>query len=322
MIKIGVESPIQLALVSQEAVELEIQVQPPLELMLAHNDVTKGDKGDSAYIIAVKNGFVGTEQQWEESLNGTDGIDGIDGREVELQTTSTYIQWRYVGDTLWTNLIALSSLEGQDGRPVEIQSDGEYIQWRLVGDATWIDIIPIADLKGADGKSAYQSYLDTTSDVPPLSESEWANLCSTKVSEAPIDGIDYVRQNGTWVPFPEIIEALQINYLELLVGLFPPEFNNGNSSSAKNIDWNKGQNQKITLTASCTVTLQSFTGTGRFQIKFIQDSVGGRSVTFSGQTVKNPSNFDFSTGQPYQECIATFYWDGGKYIMLSTPYYS
>ena len=111
------------------------------------------------------------------------------------------------GDTLWTNLIALSSLEGQDGRSVEIQSDGEYIQWRLVGDATWIDIIPISDLKGVDGKSAYQSYLDTTSDVPPLSESEWANLYSTKVSEAPIDGIDYVRQNGTWVSLPERIGA-------------------------------------------------------------------------------------------------------------------
>ena len=42
---------------------------------------------------------------------------------------------------------------------------------------------------------------------PSLSESEWANLYSTKVSEAPIDGTDYVRQNGTWVPLPERIGA-------------------------------------------------------------------------------------------------------------------
>ena len=147
-------------------------------------------------------------------------------------------------------------------------------------------------------------------------------MYSTKVSEAPIDGIDYVRQNGTWVPFPEEIEALKINYLKLLVGLFQPEFDNGNSGATKTIDWASGQNQKITLTANCVLTLPSITGTGRFQIKFIQDSVGGRAVTFSGQTVKNPSSFDFSTGTANQECIATFYWDGAKYIFLSIPYYS
>ena len=102
---------------------------------------------------------------------------------------------------------------------------------------------------------------------------------------------------------------------------YQTEFDNGNSGVAKPIDWNNGQNQRITLTANCVLTLPSVTGTGRFQIKFIQDMFGGWSVTFAGQTVKNPSNFDFANGQPYQECIATFYWDGGKYIMLSTPYY-
>ena len=65
-------------------------------------------------------------------------------------------------------------------------------------------------------------------------------------------------------------------------------------------------NQKIILTANCVLTLPSVTGTGRFQIRFIQDSVGGRSVTFSDQTIKNPSSFDFSTGTASQECIATF----------------
>ena len=55
---------------------------------------TNGTDGDSAYQVAVNNGFVGTEQQWLESLvgetgaqgapglpgtNGTDGVDGADG---------------------------------------------------------------------------------------------------------------------------------------------------------------------------------------------------------------------------------------------------
>lgn len=39
-------------------------------------------------------------------------VNGADGREVEMQTTATHIQWRYTGDTSWTNLLALSSLGG------------------------------------------------------------------------------------------------------------------------------------------------------------------------------------------------------------------
>lgn len=46
---------------------------------------TANANGDSAYQVAVTNGFVGTEQQWLDSLvgpqgpAGVDGIDGIDG---------------------------------------------------------------------------------------------------------------------------------------------------------------------------------------------------------------------------------------------------
>ena len=48
-------------------------------------------------------------------IDGDDGIDGTDGREIELQKTSTYIQWRYVGDSNWNNLIALSDIKGEQG---------------------------------------------------------------------------------------------------------------------------------------------------------------------------------------------------------------
>lgn len=47
--------------------------------------------------------------------DGSDGSDGADGREVEFQVNSTHIQWRYVGDVSWTNLIALSALMGPVG---------------------------------------------------------------------------------------------------------------------------------------------------------------------------------------------------------------
>lgn len=39
------------------------------------------DNGLSAYEIAVKNGYVGTEQEWLESLKGADGANGVDGKD-------------------------------------------------------------------------------------------------------------------------------------------------------------------------------------------------------------------------------------------------
>jgi hypothetical protein len=47
----------------------------------------------------------------------TGGGSGEDAREVELQNNGTHIQWRYVGDVDWQNLVALSSLKGDAGTP-------------------------------------------------------------------------------------------------------------------------------------------------------------------------------------------------------------
>ncbi len=40
---------------------------------------------------------------------------GDSGREIELQATKTHLQWRYVGDTDWMDLIALSEISGMKG---------------------------------------------------------------------------------------------------------------------------------------------------------------------------------------------------------------
>ena len=51
----------------------------------------------------------------QPGTNGTNGSDGENGREIELQVTEEYIQWRYVGDTTWYDLISLSLLKGGTG---------------------------------------------------------------------------------------------------------------------------------------------------------------------------------------------------------------
>lgn len=38
-------------------------------------------RGESAYEVAVRNGFEGTEQEWLESLKGKDGINGENGKD-------------------------------------------------------------------------------------------------------------------------------------------------------------------------------------------------------------------------------------------------
>lgn len=49
------------------------------------------------------------------STGGNDGTDGADGREIELQKSATHIQWRYVGEESWKDLVALADLKGAKG---------------------------------------------------------------------------------------------------------------------------------------------------------------------------------------------------------------
>ena len=94
------------------------------------------------------------EYSYTDHLTGQPGADGTDGREVELRATSTFIQWRYAGETTWNNLVAMSSLKGADGtngREVELQATSTYIQWRYAGETTWKNLAALSSLKGADG---------------------------------------------------------------------------------------------------------------------------------------------------------------------------
>lgn len=57
-------------------------------------------------------------QNGQDGINGTNGVDGtngLNGREIELQKDLYFIQWRYVGEPGWRNLIAYSELKGDKG---------------------------------------------------------------------------------------------------------------------------------------------------------------------------------------------------------------
>ena len=75
-----------------------------------------------------------------EENGGGGGTPGKDGREIELQNSGTAIQWRYVGDSDWTDLVQLSDLKGEGipeggitGQVLTKQSDTD-------GEVVWKDI--------------------------------------------------------------------------------------------------------------------------------------------------------------------------------------
>ena len=64
---------------------------------------------------------------------GEKGDPGQDGKNIELQTTATEIQWRYVGedDTQWRKLVDIAALKGDQGDPGSQGLPGAQVQLRL-----------------------------------------------------------------------------------------------------------------------------------------------------------------------------------------------
>ena len=96
-----------------------------------------------------------------DGKDGINGIDGTNGKEIEIQKTDLYIQWRYKGGE-WQNLVALADIagpsgqsgtNGENGKTPEFRVNGNQLQWRYTGDTTWLNLYDLSALKGADGKN-------------------------------------------------------------------------------------------------------------------------------------------------------------------------
>lgn len=128
----------------------------------------KGDKGDQG-----DPGIPGDPgKDGQPGLAGKDGVGtpgapgqpGKDGRQITLRTYGNFLQYQYVGDSMWTQVYDLSQLQGKDGkdgingvngtsgREVEFDVSAGYIRWRYVGDSTWKSLIALSQLTGAPGK--------------------------------------------------------------------------------------------------------------------------------------------------------------------------
>lgn len=76
----------------------------------------------------------------EVQVPGLTGPQGEPGAEIELRKTSTHIQWRYVGDLTWIDLVPLSDITGPatievgttttgaPGTDASVVNDGDNVQ--------------------------------------------------------------------------------------------------------------------------------------------------------------------------------------------------
>ena len=130
-----------------------------------------GEDGNTPFIGENGNWWIGTTdtgikaagtdgKDGKDGTNGINGIDGTDGKQIEIQKTDQYIQWRYEGGE-WQNLVALADItgpagqngtDGEDGKTPEFRVDGNQLQWRYTGDTVWLNLYDLSTLKGADGK--------------------------------------------------------------------------------------------------------------------------------------------------------------------------
>lgn len=61
----------------------------------------------SAYGIAVKHGYTGSEEDWIASLKGERGY----STEIRYNSETNYLEWKYEDQTAWTNLMSLTELQ-------------------------------------------------------------------------------------------------------------------------------------------------------------------------------------------------------------------
>ena len=81
-------------------------------------------EAESKVEFRVQDGYIQVTEDGEtwknlvdiDDLKGQPGQPGqaVDGKQVEFQATETHIQWRYVGDDTWEDLIALDEIDGED----------------------------------------------------------------------------------------------------------------------------------------------------------------------------------------------------------------
>lgn len=161
----------------------------------------KGDDGDSAYTIAVANGFIGTEVQWLASLKGTkgdtgDSITDVTSSKVGKNTTVNV----YVEGSLAESFIVSDGLDGA-GAGDMLKSVYDTNANGKVDNAEVADAVPWSGITGKPAvgdmtKEIYDTTNDGKVDIANLADATpWTGITG-KPSTYPIDETKSVMKDS------------------------------------------------------------------------------------------------------------------------------
>ena len=122
------------------------------EDLIANGGGVPGPAGPSAYEVAVSEGFVGTEAEWLVSLEGEPGAEGPMGPAgADSTVPGPEGPAGADGATGATGATGAAGEDGEDGRNPEFQMSATHVQWRWVGDTVWLDLVPLSSITGPEG---------------------------------------------------------------------------------------------------------------------------------------------------------------------------
>lgn len=175
-----------------------------------------------------------------DDITGPQGEQGVNGKQVEFNVSSTHIQWRYVGDSAWNDLIEIEDLKGDEGTdasyvtytvnyvygciPTIAEQFSNYKTTQEIKSYEWITNMPrledsiYADdflgwyIKGADRQVKEYDFIGGNVTL----EAKW-NTESSEIASRLCKGVNIVYENNTYV-------AYTLNEEEIIV---PKYFDDG-----------------------------------------------------------------------------------------------
>jgi hypothetical protein len=155
---------------------------------------------------------------------------GPKGSEVELQNNGTYVQWKYLGDSEWKDLVLLADLEGEKGDPGQtIVSDTpppspyEGLQWFrstdgrtfIYYDGHWVQDANMTVVEGPPGKEVELRNDGTNIQWKYDKEPDWNNLVSLQDLTGDDGREVQLQNNGTHIQWRYVGDLTWTNLVPL-----------------------------------------------------------------------------------------------------------
>lgn len=149
-------------------------------------DGERGERGESAYQVAVRNGFQGSEKEWLESLRGQDGVDGAKGADGADGRDGLNGKDGEKGDPGERGEKGLPGADGLNGKDAD--------ETKIIEVAKAFIVEKIAEVPkpkdGKDGRGVRKAYVDQEGQLNVVYTDDASDKCGAVVGPAGESGRD------------------------------------------------------------------------------------------------------------------------------------